>query len=70
MSSLTKHSTAYFGTPNRPNEEAATIQAERAKTSFPIRSMTYLLDGGEEETKYKVCKSVKPIFHQLVSGNV
>jgi hypothetical protein len=43
----------YFGFV-RGNEEMNTIQAERSRASFPVREMTYFLDHGEEETRYKV----------------
>jgi len=30
------------------------IRKEREGASFPVRELTYLLDGSEEETRYKV----------------
>jgi len=58
MSHLTQHEEAYFGTPNRSNEEMATMAAERSKVTFPVRELTYFFYGGEEEVKYRVRASL------------
>ncbi|KAJ3081390.1 fatty-acyl coenzyme A oxidase [Quaeritorhiza haematococci] len=44
---------AHLAGPVQPPTPMQTIATERQNPSFPVRNMTYLLDGGEENTKLK-----------------